>query len=41
MTSVFLFKHFNFISVYDSFFSNFSYYKYLCSNAFNHLKNDA
>ena len=38
ITSVYLSKHFNFISVYNNIFSNFSYYKCLCSNASKHLK---
>ena len=38
MTSAYLFKHFNFISVYNSLFGNLSYYKCLCSNASNYLK---
>ena len=38
MTSVYLSKHFNFINVYNSLFSNLSYYKYLCSNASKYLK---
>ena len=38
MICVYLFKHFNFISVYDGIFSNFSCYKYLCSNKSKHLK---
>ena len=38
MTSVYLFKDFNFISDYDGLFSNFNCYKCLCSNASKHLK---
>ena len=38
MTSAYLFKHFNFLSVYDSIFSIFSYYTSLCINASKHLK---
>ena len=38
MTSVNLFKHFNFISAYDDIFCNFSCYKCLYSNASKHLK---
>ena len=37
-TSVYLFKHFNFISSYDGIFSNFNYYKCLYNNVFKHLK---
>ena len=38
MTIAYLFKYFNFISSYNDFFSNFSYYKCLSSNASKHLK---
>ena len=38
MTSVYLSKHFNFISVYNGLFSNFSCYKYLFSNGSKHFK---
>ena len=38
MTSAYLSKHFNFISVYDGIFSNFNYYKCLCNNAPKHFK---
>ena len=38
MTSAYLYKYFNFISVYDDIFSNFNCYKYLCGNASKHLK---
>ena len=38
MTSVYLSKHFNFISVYNGLFRNFSYYKCLSNNASKHLK---
>ena len=38
MTSVYLFKHFNFISSYDGIFSNFSYYKCLYSNVSKYFK---
>ena len=38
MTSAYLSKHYNFVSVYDGIFSNFSYYKCLCSNASKHFK---
>ena len=36
--SVYLFKHLNFISIYDCLFSNFSYYKCLCINTSKHVK---
>ena len=38
MKSVYLFKHFNFISAYDGLFNNFSNFKCLCSNASKHFK---
>ena len=38
MANAYLFKHFNFISFYDSLFNNFNLYKCLCSNTFKLLK---
>ena len=38
MISTYLFKHFNFINVYDGIFNNFSCYKCLGSNASKYLK---
>ena len=38
MISTYLFKHFNFISAYDVFFSNLNCYKCLYSNASKHLQ---
>ena len=38
ITSVYLLKYFNVISVYNDIFNNFSCYKCLCSNASKYLK---
>ena len=38
MTNAYLYKYFNFISVYNDIFSNLSYYKYLNSNTYKQLK---
>ena len=38
MASAYLSYHFNFISIYDDIFSNFSYYKCLCNNISKYLK---
>ena len=38
MTSDYLSKHFNFISVYNGLFSHFNYYKSLCSDASKYIK---